>query len=249
MNFRSLALLTGLVLTLAPGAQTRPAVRPPALRYKFAAGETLRFLIQRDPYFDDPAAAIETVSPDAPYRPPVVERLTEQVQAVAANGTATLRLTLTPEPGFEDDTNPQPPLSRTVAVRPNGEVVPAISGGAVISSPQERDLLRGIVPLTAFPARLGISGPAVSTRTLPIAVTESRSPDHDGTLIQTTRVSQTDHVVFDGRQGQLVRVASTLTATISLVMTARGPRGSDDFGHVIPNVQTVQTLTVERQTD
>jgi hypothetical protein len=29
-------------------------------------------------------------------------------------------------------------------------------------------------------------------------------------------------------------------------MTGRGRRGSDDFGHVIPNSTVVQTLTIER---
>ena len=73
------------------------------------------------------------------------------------------------------------------------------------------------------------------------------SPDHDGTLLQTTSAAQSDHVVFDCRRGQLVRSVSTKTITLSLVMTGRGRRGSDDFGHVVPNAQVVQTLTVERQ--
>jgi len=33
------------------------------------------------------------------------------------------------------------------------------------------------------------------------------------------------------------------------VMTGRGARGAADFGHVIPNVQVIQTMTIERQDD
>ncbi len=213
-------------------------------RYQFTPGETLRYLIQRDPYFDDPKGAIETVS-DEDYRPPVVERLTEKVQAVKADGTATVLLTLTPEPGFEDEERPQAAISRTVVVSPSGKVL-SVSGAVLGGSPEDRDLLRGIV---SVPPVLSVRKDSLVVETrqsLPV-VTQSTSPDHDGTLRQTTTAAQTDHVVFDCRRGQLVREISTLTITLSLVMTGRGRRGSDDFGHVIPNAQVVQTLTVERQ--
>ena len=219
--------------------------RAAAPRYQFVPGETLRYLIQRDPYFDDPKGAVETVAADE-YQPPVVERLTEKVQEVKADGTATLLLTLTPEPGFEDADRPQAAVSRIVVVSPRGKVLPAAAGSAPQDSPAEQDLLRGVVLLTAgMQGRK--DGMAVETRRSPAVVTESTSPDHDGTLLQTTSAAQAERFVFDCRRGQLVREVCTLTITLSLVMTGRGRRGSDDFGHVVPNAQVVQTLTVERQ--
>ena len=206
-------------------------------------GETLRFVIQRDPYFADPKAAIETVA-NEPYRPPVVERLTEKVLAVAADGAATLKLTLAPEPGFEDETHPQAAVSRVVVVTASGRVLPP-AGSEPQNSPEAQDLLRGIVLTASMNARK--DGLAVEDRSSPPTVARSTSPDHDGTLLQTTSVAKSDHVVFDCRRGQLVRAVSTETITLSLVMTGRGRRGSDDFGHVIPNSQVVQTLTIERQ--
>ena len=213
-------------------------------RYQFTPEETLRYLIQRDPYFDDPKGAIETVAADE-YRPPIVERLTEDVLGVKADGTATLLLTLAPEPGFEDEAHPQAALSRTVVVSPLGKVL-SVSGAALGDSPAERDLLRGIVSIPPILSRRK-DGLAVETRRSPAVVTQSTSPDHDGTLLQTTSATQTDHLVFDCRRGQLVREVCTETITLSLVMTGRGRRGSDDFGHVVPNAEVVQTLTVERQ--
>ena len=233
-------------LALAAVSLTLPLpARAAAPRYQFTAGETLRFLIQRDPYFAEPKAAMETVSPEAPYRPPVVERLTERVQAVTTGGTATLLVSLAPEPGFEDEDNPQPTITRTVTVSPSGQVL-SVAGPPLGSSPAERDLLRGLAlppPVSAVRK----DGLAVITRESPPVVTESTSPDHDGTLRQTTSAAQSDHLVFDGRQGQLVREVSTLTITMSLVMTGRGRRGSDDFGHVIPSVQVIQTVSIQRQ--
>jgi len=216
-----------------------------APRYQFVPGETLRYLIQRDPYFADPKAAIGTVSGED-YRPPIVERLTEKVQSVQADGTATVLLTLAPEPGFEDEDHPQAALSRIVTVTAAGRVLP-VSGTALGDSPAERDLLRGLVPVP--PGASVRNGLAVENHSSPPVVTESTSPDHDGTLLQTTSAAQSDHVVFDCRRGQLVREVSTETITLSLVMTGRGRRGSDDFGHVVPNSTVVQTLTVERQVD
>ncbi len=218
--------------------------RAAAPRYQFTLGETLRFLIQRDPYFDDPKGAMETVSGED-YKPPVVERLTEKVESVKADGTATLALTLTPEPGFEDEDAPQAAILRTVTVSPQGKVL-SVSGAALGDSAAERDLLRGIVSIPPILSRRK-DGLAVETRQSPQAVTQSTSPDHDGTLLQTTSAARADHLVFDCRRGQLVRTVSTETITLSLTMTGRGRRGSDDFGHVVPNAQVVQTLSVERQ--
>ena len=56
-------------------------------------GQTWRYLVQRDPYFDDPARAVETTDPNLPYKLPVVERLTEEVLAVGTGGAATGRVT------------------------------------------------------------------------------------------------------------------------------------------------------------
>ena len=236
-------MLTFVLVCLAPPLYAQV----PALHYQWTQGQALRYLIQRDPYFADPKGAMETVSPEAPYRPPVVERLTERVQTVMPDGTATLTVTLAPEPGFEDADNPQAEITRTVRVAPNGQIL-SVSGAALGSSPAERDLLHGVVLLSTLGAARR-DGLAVATHESTSVVTESTSPDHDGTLHQTTSAAQSDHIVFDSVHGQLVRRVSRMTIMMSLVMTGRGRRGSDDFGHVIPNVQVVQTLTVERQAD
>ncbi len=55
--------------------------------------------------------------------------------------------------------------------------------------------------------------------------------------------------MFDAGAGNLLRQTSTMTVTVSLTMTNRGRRGVADFGHVIPSLQVVQTLTVERKED
>jgi hypothetical protein len=241
MTICSFAALTFLaVSSLSPIlAQTS------ALHYKFTAGETLRFLIQRDPYFADPQGAGDADNPDAPYLAPVVERLTEKVLSVGADGAATLMLTLAPEPGFEDDDHPQAEISRTVTVTPLGKII-SVSGAALGNSPAERDLLRGLILLPAVLPR-SQDGLWVETRRQPPRVTESTSPDHDGTLRQTTAAAQSDHIVFDTVHGQLVREVSTLTITLSLVMTGRGKRGADDFGPVVPSSTVVQTLSIERR--
>jgi len=268
MNLRPLAVLGGLALWPLPLA-AHASEPPVVLRYKFVAGQTLRYLVMRDPYFNDPARAVETADPRAPFRPPVVERLTERVQSVRADGTAVVAVTLGPEPGFEDPEVPQPLVTRTVTVTRVGQVLsPAFE-------PALPDLLRVFFRLPATPARVGAAwrgpaprgpemvdatstlspqsrpalGLAVIDRTLPPLVTQGRSPDHDGTLLQTTRGTQTDRLVFDTRTGGLRRQTSVLTVMLSLVMTGRGARGSADFGHVIPNVQVTQTLTIERKDD
>lgn len=224
------------------GAGSAP---PPS--YHWTRGETIRFLIQRDPYFDDPPAAMETVTSDANYKPPVVERLTETVRAVAADGTATLLVTLGPEPGFEDEERPQAAISRTVTVSASGRVL-SVAGAALAAGPAERDLLRGLVSIPPN-LRRRKDGLVVEDRAEPLVVTQSTSPDHDGTLLQTTTTAEAGHTVFDCRRGQLIRAVWTRTITLSLTMTGRGRRGSDDFGHVVPNAQVVQTLSVERQTN
>ena len=239
----SLAALVFAALSLLASLPTQAA----APRYQFTPGETLRFLIQRDPYFANPKEAMDAYNPDAPYLAPSVERLTEKVLSVGADGAATLLVTLTQEPGFEDEDHPQAAITRMETVTATGQVA-KVSGAALGNSPAERDLLRGIAPL---PPALPISkdGLAVETRRQPPVVTESTSPDHDGTLLQTTAAMTTNHIVFDCRHGRLVREVSTEIITTSLVMTGRGRRGSDDFGHVIPNARVIQTLTVEQQAD
>ena len=268
MNFRLLAALGGFALWSLPLA-ARAASQPVVLRYKFVAGQTLRYLVMRDPYFNAPAVAVETADPRAPFRPPVVERLIERVQSVRADGTAVITVTLGPEPGFEDPEIPQPLVTRTVTVTRGGQVL------SPTFEPALPDLLRVFFRLPAAPARVGAAwrgtaprgaetvaatstlspesrpalGLAVIDRTLPPFVARGTSPDHDGTLLQTTHGEQTDRIVFDTRAGSLRRQTSMLTVTLSLVMTGRGARGSADFGHVIPNVQVTQTLTIERKDD
>lgn len=242
MNHAYFAALAGLALLSAPAASAQPPAPNVTLRYKFAAGQTLRYLIQRDPYFADPALAIETTDPNAPYRPPRVERLTETVESVGKDGTATIQLTLAPEPGFEEEDSPQPVVTRTVRVTARGEVLTPVSDAA------DREMREIFVLLPGGVVRGNTHGGlAIIARTGAPSVAERRSPDHDGTLLQITRSTRSDRLVFDTRAGQLVRQRSTLTVTLSLVMTGRGARGADDFGHVIPNVRVVQTLTIERR--
>ena len=269
MNLRHLAGFAGLSFVSASAAYAQSPDAPVTLRYHFALGQTLRYLIQRDPYFADPVGAMETTNPNAPYKPPVVERLTEKVLGVERDGTATIRVTVGPEPGFEDASHPQPRLTRTVTVTPSGQVMtPA-------ADPSAREMLRAFFRLPDTPEmvggtwkgaafqgagqvethpalaaeRGGIRGLAIITQTLPPTVTQSRSPDHDGTLLQTTRSVQADRVVFDAGTGSLRRQTSVLTVMMSLTMTERGARGVADFGHVVPNVQVIQTMTIDRQDD
>ena len=248
MTICSLAVLAFAAVSLALSLPAQAA----APRYQFTPGETLRFLIQRDPYFADPKAAMDAEDPDAPYLAPAVERLTEKVLSVGTDGGATLSVTLAPEPGFEDEAHPQALLTRTVTVTAVGRVL-SVSGGslgdnALGGSPAEQDLLRGFTVLPPG-AKARPDGLLVTTQTRPAETLRSTSPDHDGTLLQTTSTATATHLVFDCRRGQIVREVSTETITTSLVMTGRGRRGSDDFGHVIPNAHVTQTLSVERQTD
>ncbi len=239
----------------APTKSTAPAV---TLRYRWTAGQTLTFLVQQDPYFADPARALAAAEPDAAYEAPIVTRLTEEVQSVARDGTATLKVTRTAAPGFEDEAHPEPLKVQTVTVSPRGEV----------SGTGEAEVTRSFPRLPTGPVRVGASwagpggarltlaalrdgpkGLAVVTQTLPLSVGEQRSPDHDGTLLQTTRTTQTGRIVFDLSHGQVARQVQTRTVTATLVMTGRGRRGVADFGRVVPNVKAIQTLTMERQTN
>ena len=268
MNLSRLVTLAVLMLPLSPTpahAQTPDA--PAALRYKWTPGQTLRYTLQRDPYFADPARAIETADPRTPERPPIVERLTERVLSVGPDGTATLRVSVGPEPGFEDGSRPAAPVTLTVAS--DGRVTSPLPAGA------GPDFLRAFFRLPEGPASPGASWQGVSSRgrqpaateisltslssggrgravfaqTLPPAEVQSTSPDHDGTLLQTTRTDGADRIVFDVEGGSLVRQTSRLTVTVSLVMTKRGARGVADFGRVVPNVVSVQTMTIERRDD
>ncbi len=240
-------ILIPAALAFAALSAVLPANAQAPPHYQWTPGETTRFLIQRDPYFDEPKTAMEAAASDAAYRPPIVERLTEKVLTVRADGTATLLVTLAPEPGFEDDDHPQAAISRTVTASASGRVL-SVSGGALGGSPAVRDLLRGLVLI--FPElRRREDGLAVEDQAEPLVVTQSTSPGHDGILLQTTTTAETDHTVFDCRQGQVVRRMLTRIITLSLVMTHRGRRGSDDFGPVVPKTQVRQTLSVERQTE
>ena len=264
LKLSTTAAFIGLCLWLLPlvgHAQTSDSPLP--LRYKFTAGEKLRYLVMRDPYFADPAGAVNLTNPRAPYKPPSVERLTEEVQAVQRDGTATLKVTVGPEPGFEDEANPISPLSQTVTVTPLGQVIsPAAPAAGFLraffrlpaslpGTAWKGVAFRGTAPvetaLTLDTVREG--GLAVITQTLPPSETKSTSPDHDGTLLQTTQAAQTDRIVFDAGAGNLLRQTSALAVTMSLTMTNRGRRGAADFGHVIPNLQVVQTMTIERKED
>ena len=235
----TLAALTFPLLTVAAHAQTPDA--PITLRYKWTPGQTLRYTLQRDPYFADPARAIETADSRKPERPPIVERLTEKVLSVGPDGTASLRVWLGPEPGFEDGTRPAPPSTLTVTAE--GRVVSPLTAGA------RADFLRAFFRLPEGPVTSDERGRAVFTQALPATDVQSTTPDHDGTLLQTTRTAGAERGVFDLGAGSVVRRASTLTVNVSLVMTKRGSRGVADFGRVVPNVVSVQTMTIERRDD
>ena len=269
----NLGLLFGLAafgLVSVPAAHAQPAAGPVKLRFHFVPGQRLRYLVQRDPYFDDPAGAMETTDPDVAYKPPIVERMTEEVLSVGRDGTAMVRVTVAPEPGFEDAADAAKPAAQTVAVTPLGQMLeypdlypipdflraffrlpaaPVQPGGTWTGKTFQG---AGVVKTSlALVARTGggSQGLAVITQALPPTVTERQSPDHDGTLLQTTRSQQADRIVFDVGAGNLRRSTSTMSVTLSLVMTGRGARGAADFGRVIPNVRVIQTMTIERQDD
>ena len=149
MNFRPLLALGALCLVSAARVQAQPAAAPVKLRFHFVPGQILRYLVQRDPYFDDPAGAMATTDPDAAYKPPAVERLTEEVLSVGSDGAATVRLTAAPEPGFESEAGPQLPVTLTVRVTPLGQILtPAVDADT-------RPLLRAFFRLPAAPVRVG----------------------------------------------------------------------------------------------
>jgi len=270
MNLRPFLGLAAFGLVSVPAAQAQPAAGPVKLRFHFVPGQRLRYLVQRDPYFDDPAGAMATTDPDAAYKPPVVERLTEEVLSVGRDGTATVRITVAPEPGFEDAADAAKPAAQTVAVTPLGQMIaypalypvpgfvraffrlpaaPVRPGGMWAGKTFQGAGLVGTRLALAARTGGGSRGLVVITQALPPAVAESRSPDHDGTLLQTTRSERADRIVFDIGAGSLRRSTSTLSVTLSLVMTGRGARGSADFGRVVPNVRVIQTMTIERQDD
>jgi len=256
MNLRLLAAVPLLLLPMLPAPAEAPAPTV-TLRYRWAVGQTVTYLVQQDPYFTDPARALAAAEPEAAYAAPVVTRLTEEVQRVARDGTATLKITQTAAPGFEEEAHPEPPLVWMAVVTVRGEV----------SGVKTPEMLTAMFPrLPAEPVRVGASwagpdgtrltltalrggpkGLAIVTQTFPAATGERRTPDHDGTLLQTTRTAQTGRIVFDLSRGQVARQVQTRTVTATLVMTERGRRGADDFGRVVPNVQAVQTRTMERQ--
>ena len=238
MNLCTLTAAFGLGFSLFGSAMAAqmPAAFP--LRYRWAPGQTLRYVLQSDPYFADPSKALETADPNAPYRPPTVQRLTEQVLSVGKDGTATLRLTLASEPGFEDGT---PPETQTVTVTPQGQV----SGAEGASAPQ---LLSAIFRLPDAPVSMR-GGLAIIMQEGTPSVRENRSSGHDGTLLQTTRSLRSDRVVFDTSAGSLLRRTGTITGSLSLVMIRPAGRSAADFGRVVPNLPIWQTLTIERKED
>jgi len=240
MNLRALAALCGLGLALLPSAGAAPSPETSSLRYQWKPGQTLRYLIQCDPYFTNPARAIETTDPNAPYRPPIVERLTEQVVSVGTDGAATLRLTLASEPGFEDAANPS--VTQTVTVTPTGQVVSGVSDSLL------PELLSAIFRLPDAPVPMRGTVAVITQDGMP-NVTHSTSPSQDGVLLQTTRSRRSERVVFDIRAGSLLRRASTVTGSLSLVIMRPAGRSSDDFGHLVPNLPISQTLTIERKDD
>ena len=243
MNFlkpiSALVILSTLGFPLTASAQAEQAHLTAALRYKWTMGQTLRYLVQQDPYFADPAGAIETTDLSAPYRPPSVLRLTEEVLAVGKDGTATLRLSLEPEPGFEEEGR-LPLVVQVVAVTALGQVVPGDSG------PITPELLSAIFRLPrAVPSASGAF--VILTQEDPPCEKISTSPSHDGLLRQTTLSRRSDRVVFGLGDGILLRRRISITGSLSLVMIRPRQRGAADFGHVVPNLPLFQTLTIEQE--
>lgn len=258
MNLRLLAAVPLLLLPILPAPAEAPAPTV-TLRYRWAVGQTMTYLMQQDPYFADPAEALAAAEPDAAYAAPLVMRLTEEVQSVARDGAATLKITQTAAPGFEDETHPEPPKVWTAQVTARGEVsgvktpevlthtFPRLPAGPVRVGASWAGLDGRRLTLTAL--RGGPKGMAIVTQSFLTATGERRTPNHDGMLLQTTRTTQTGRIVLDLSRGQVARQVQTRTVTATLVMTERGRRGVADFGRVVPSVKAVQTLTIERQTD
>ncbi len=241
MNFlkpiSALVILSALGFSLTTSAQADQRHPTTALRYKWTMGQTLRYLVQQDPYFADPASAIETTDLSAPYRPPSVLRLTEQVLAVGGDGTATLRLSLAPEPGFEEEGRP-PRVAQVVAVTALGQVLSGDSG------PVPPELLSAVFRLPeAVPFAKGAF--VILTQDDPPCETKSTSPSHDGLLQQTTQSRRCDRAVFGIGSGILLRRRINITGSLSLVMIRPRQRGAADFGRVVPNLPISQTLTIE----
>ena len=242
MNFPiplyTLSLICCAGITLILPAQAEQAAASSNLHYKWTAGQTLRYLVQQDPYFADPAGAIETADSSAPYRPPSVNRLTEEVLAVGKDGTATLRLTLMPEPGFEEETA-QEPVVQTVMVTSRGHLLPqaynlpaATLLSAIFSLPEAAASAHG--PLTIL-----------TQDGLP-CIAKNTTSSHDGLLLQTTQSRRGERVLFDTEAGILRRRVVTITGSLSLVMIRPGQRGAADFGRVVPILPISQTLTIEQ---
>lgn len=230
MKLHRFIWLSGLCLGAVSLAQAQTLPSLPKPHYQFIPGQTLQYLIQTDPYFADPAAAMETTDPNAPYRTPVMQRLTEDVLAVGKDGTGNVKVTWGPEPGFEAKDISSSSITQTFTVTPQGQIVSPLGAPAV------PEFLREFFRLPCS---------AVN----PPTVIETRSRGHDGVLLQTTRCARTDRRDFDTSAGNLRRQICTMTITLSLVMTERGKRGGADFGRVVPNVQLVQTMTIERRDD
>lgn len=256
----ALSVLPGLTVCVASRADA-PQMTPVRLRYEFAPGQTLRYLVMRDPGFEAPAEAMQTVDPDAVPSPPIVERLTQTVQSVAPDGTATIQVTVAPEPGFEDEDMPLPTATQTLKVSSQGQVLTTPTGPLVSELTRTWVLLPAgaVLPGTRWKgphgetltlAALRGTGPnrlAVITCLWLPRLARTQSPDHDGTLLQTVRGTRADRIVFSAKSGQLVRLSSALTQTVSVTITNRGRRGIADFGRVVPNAQTIETLTVDRR--
>lgn len=258
MNLRLLAAVPLLLLPMLPAPAEAPAPGV-MLRYRWVVGQTLTYLVQQDSDFANPAGALAAAEPDVAYQAPMVTRLTEEVQRVARDGTATLKVTLASAPGFEDEAHLEPPTVWTATVTARGEVSGIKSPEAVtvafprLPAGQVRVGASWAGPdgtrLTLTSLRNGPKGLAIIAQSFPAVTGERRTLDHDGTLLQTTRTAQTGRIVFDLAGGQIARQVQTRTAVATLVMTGRGRRGVADFGHVVPNVKAVQTLTMERQTE
>jgi len=239
MSYRALLAAACLCFAYLPPLFARTASDSP-LQYKWVTGQMIRYLILRDPYFADPQKCIETADPNAPYRSPIVSRLTEKVLSVDSDGTATLQVTISPEPGFEDDSHPQPPITQTVTVNRSGEMT---DGSAASHS---TEMLAAIfrLPTDPPPVRNGVS---VITQAGPPTVQKATSPSHDGILLQTTQSRRQDRVVFDTYAGNVLRRTETITGSLSLVMIRPKQRSGADFGRVVPSLPILQTLTLERK--
>lgn len=239
MTFRFLAVL--LLALLSTGGILPPAVRADAPRYKFQPGQTLRYQVTFDSRAQNLAASTDLTGEGAAPGRQVTEFVTARVKAMRGDGTAVLEVTC--EPWRNSDL--PGPQTCTLRLAPDGRRLPREPGDA--PAPSVSATLPFPVLLPARP----LANPALveMEQTTPNVVTRQQTRGHDGLLVDMTQRRQSQRIVFDVRAGNVLKQAGTTWITRTLKMTARGKRGSDDFGRVAPVTRLVLSTTVQRLAD